>query len=78
MFKNHSIKIKFVKDAQTPNEESTPIPTVTPEEISRTAKDLTKYIAIAGGLVIGATYVLKTLNEVAVIATENAMKKNND
>lgn len=76
MFKNRSIQIKLVKDAQTSTQEEAPtFPAVTPEEISHLAKGLVKYTAMVGAAVMGTVYVLKTLNEIAVIAAESNINK---
>jgi hypothetical protein len=76
MFKNHSLRIKFVKDApESVNEEPT-TPVVDPELIATKAKEIIKSTAVAGVAVIAATYALKTLNEVIVTATEAKVNKN--
>lgn len=78
MFKNHSLKIKFVKDApESVNEEPT-APVVDPELIAEKAKEFIKTTAVAGVAVIAATYALKTLNEVIVTATEAKLNNRNN
>lgn len=72
MFKNRHFEVKLVKDAQTPVEDAKPL--VDPEELSRIAKEVVKYTAIAGVVVMGAAAVFNTLSEIAVIATESKFK----
>lgn len=78
MLENNHIELKLVKDAKSPIEDTTPA--VHPEELSRIAKGLVKYTAIAGVIVMGAGVVLHTLSEIAVIAAEANInsKKNED
>lgn len=77
MLKNRHIEVKLVKDnPSTPNEDV--IPVVNPEEISRLAKDLVKFAAVAGVIVAGAAVVLNTLSQIAVISAEANIKKDND
>jgi hypothetical protein len=79
MFKNHSIKIKLVKDnEQTPMEETVKTNPFINEETIAHAKDLVKYAAVATVSVMGAAMVLKTINQITVIATENAFDKKNN
>jgi hypothetical protein len=73
MFKNRSFQVKIVKDAANPVEDSKPL--VDPEELSRIAKEVVKYTAIAGIVVMGAAAVLNTLSEIAVIAAEANINK---
>lgn len=77
MFKNHSIKIKLVKDAeeQTPMEETVKTNPFINEETVAHAKELVKFGAIATVSVMAAAVVLKTANQIAVIATESALNK---
>lgn len=76
---NNHIELRFARNnTSTPVEDPTPV--VNPEELSRIAKGLVKYTAIAGVVVMGAGVVLKTLSEIAVIAAEaniNSDKKEN-
>jgi alpha-N-acetylglucosamine transferase len=74
MFKNRHFEVKFVKDSKAPAEEiSTPL--VNPEELSRIAKEIVKYTAIAGIVVMGASVVLNTLSEIAVIAADSKINE---
>jgi hypothetical protein len=79
LLNNNHIELRLVKDnSSTPNEEVSPA--VNPEELSRIAKGLVKYIAVAGVIVAGAAVVLNTLSEIAVIAADANINsnKNND
>jgi hypothetical protein len=76
MFKNRHFQVKLVKDAATPVEDTKPL--VDPEELSRIAKEVVKYTAIAGVVVMGAAAVFNTLSEIAVIVTEANVNKDND
>jgi hypothetical protein len=77
MFKNHSIKIKLVKDAeeQTPVEETVKTNPFINDETVAHAKDLVKHAAIATVSIMAAATVLKTINQITVIATETALNK---
>lgn len=77
MFKNHSIKIKLVKDAdeQTPVEETVKTNPFINDETVAHAKDVVKHVAIATVAIMGAAAVLKTANQIAVLATQNALNK---
>jgi len=75
-FKNRHIEVKLVKDATSPVEDI--VPAVNPEELSRIAKELVKYTAVAGVIVAGAAVVLSTLSQIAVIVTEANINKEND
>lgn len=79
MFKNHSIKIKLVKDAEeTPMEETVKTNPFINDETVAHAKDVVKHVAVATVAVMGAAAVFKTINQIAVIATESAFDKKND
>lgn len=74
---NH-IELRLVKDTNPTPVEDTAL-AVDPEELSRIAKGLVKYTAIAGAIIMGAGVVLNTLSEIALIAAEaniNSNKKN--
>jgi hypothetical protein len=79
MFKNHSIKIKLVKDA--PEEtitEEVKTPMFLTEENVAIAKDFVKHVGIVTVLAVGATVAFKTLGSMAVVATEAAVNKKNE
>lgn len=65
---NH-IELRLVKDDPLVPVEDT-APAVNPEELSRIAKGLVKYTAIAGVIVMSAGVILHTLSEIAIIASE--------
>lgn len=78
MFKNHSIKIKFVKDApEAPIVEDDKTPLVNEETVA-IAKDFVKHVAVVSVIAIGAAVAFKTLGQMAVVATEAAVNKKND
>lgn len=66
---NNHIELRFAKNS-TPALVEDPTDAVNPEELSRIAKGLVKYTAIAGVVVMSAGIVLHTLSEIAVIITE--------
>lgn len=75
---NNHIELRFAKNSTPIHDEDT-APAVNPEELSRIAKGLVKYTAIAGVVIMTAGAVLHTLSEIAVIVTEaniNSDKKN--
>lgn len=76
MFKNHSLKIKFVKDQEeTPmSETETTNPFINDETVAH-AKDFVKHAAIATVAVMGAAAAFKTINQVTVIAAQSAFNK---
>lgn len=81
MFKNplmnHHLVIRLGR-----NTDEAPVelaqPAVDPEELSRIAKGLVKYTAIAAATVAGAAVVLNTLSQIAVIAAEANINKKED
>jgi L-alanine-DL-glutamate epimerase-like enolase superfamily enzyme len=72
---NNHIELRIAKNS-TPALVEDPAPAVDPEELSRIAKSLVKYTAIAGVVVMSAGVVLKTLSEIAVIAAEANINSN--
>jgi hypothetical protein len=74
MFKNRSIQMKFVKDADTNGAETTVVNTVDPAEIAKIATDYTVKTIGAIGAVVAANKVLSTICEVAVIAAKAKIK----
>ena len=74
---NNHIELRFARDNVTSPVDD-PTPAVDSEEISRIAKGLVKYTAIAGIIVMGAGAVLHTLSEIAVIAAEAGIKSKNE
>lgn len=78
MFKNHSLRIKFVKDAEeAPVNEDVKNPFVNDETVAY-AKDIIKHVGIAVVAVGGATIAMKTLGQIAVVITESAVNKKNE
>jgi hypothetical protein len=66
---NNHIELRFARNnTTTPIEDTTPA--VDPEELSRIAKGLVRYTAIAGVVVMSAGVVLHTLSEIAVIIAD--------
>ena len=73
MFKNRSIQMKFVKDADiTPD--TTEISVVDPQQIAEIATDYTLKTIGAIGVVIAGNRVLKTICEIAVVAAKAKIK----
>lgn len=78
MFKNHSINVKFVKDAKTaPTQEDTKNPIINDETVAH-AKELIKHVGLAVIVTSAATIAFKTLGSIAVVATEAAVNKKNE
>lgn len=79
MFKKHSINIKFIKDAeQTPMEEAVKTNPFINEDTVAHTKEIVKHVAVATVAIMGAAVAFKTINQIAVIATESAFNKKND
>jgi hypothetical protein len=72
---NNHIELRIAKNS-TPTPVEDTAPAVNPEELSRIAKGLVKYTAIAGVVVMSAGAVLHVLSEIAVIAAEANIKSN--
>lgn len=64
MFKNRHIQVKLVKDQ--PVAEETVIPSVTPEDIQRVAKNVVKYVAVGAAAVLAAATILDTVSKIVV------------
>ncbi|QPX62500.1 hypothetical protein SEA_TRUCKEE_36 [Arthrobacter phage Truckee] len=72
MFKNRSVQLKFVKDAEGPaTNEDTPNPFLN-EDTTALAKDIVKHVSVAVIAVSGAIITFKTLGEMAVVQTKAA------
>jgi hypothetical protein len=69
MFNNRHIQVRFVRDAQTPVVEE-PTPVVDPEELARITRNLVKYTATVGVVVMGVAAIFNTLSELAIIEAE--------
>lgn len=77
MFKNRRIEVRLAKDAPdvTPEEIAMGID---PEEIAELAKELGKKAFFGVLILMGASFVLGTLNEVIVVSVDNATRKDTD
>lgn len=73
MFKNRSIQMKFVKDADNAPD-ATEVTGVDPELIAKIATDYTIKTIGAVGVVIAGNRVLKTICEIAVVAAKAKIK----
>jgi hypothetical protein len=73
MFKNRSIQMKFVKDADNVAE-APEVTTVDPEQIAKIAKDYTVMTVGAIGAAIAANKIVNTICEIAVIAAKAKLK----
>jgi hypothetical protein len=75
---NNHIEIRFAKNTK-PSVLDDTTTAVDSEEVSRIAKNLVKYTAVAGVVVMTAGAVLHTLSEIAIIATKAGIdNKEND
>ncbi|QFP95429.1 hypothetical protein SEA_MAKAI_37 [Arthrobacter phage Makai] len=75
MFKNRSVQLKFVKDAEGPaTNEDAPNPFLN-EDTAALAKDIVKHVSVAVVAVSGAIITFKTLGEMAVVQTKAATNK---
>lgn len=72
MFKNRSVQVKLVKDADTADH--TEIKVVDPKEIAEIATEFTLKTIGAVGAVIAANKILTTICDVAVIAAKAKLK----
>jgi hypothetical protein len=73
MFKNRSMQVKFVKDADKGADDAD-VKTVDPEEIAKIATEYTVKTIGAIGAVIAANKVMNTICEIAVIAAKAKFK----
>lgn len=74
---NNHIEVRLARN-NTPTIVDDTTTAVDSEEISRIAKGLVKYTAIAGVVVMTAGAVLHTLSEIAVIAADAGINKKED
>jgi ABC-type transport system involved in cytochrome c biogenesis ATPase subunit len=75
---NNHIEVRFAKNTK-PSVIDDTTTAVDSEEVSRIAKNLVKYTAVAGVVVMTAGAVLHTLSEIAIIATKAGIdNKEND
>lgn len=74
---NNHIEVRLARNT-TPLIEDETTPAVDSEEISRIAKGLVKYTAIAGVVVMTAGAVLHTLSEIAIIAADAGINNKKD
>jgi hypothetical protein len=72
-FKNRSIQMKFVKDADTVSD-TIESHVVDPELIAKIATDYTIKTIGAVGVVVAGNRVLKTICEIAVVAAKAKIK----
>lgn len=75
MFKNRSIQLKFVKDAEDASVVEDPKNPIINEETAAVAKDIIKHVGVAVVAVSGAIITFKTLSVMALIKTEAAVNK---
>jgi len=73
MFKNRSMQVKFVKDAENGVDAPETI-SVDPEQIAKIATEYTVKAIGAVGAVIAANKALNTICEIAVIAAKAKFK----
>jgi hypothetical protein len=69
MFKNRSIQLKFVKDAESTPVEDTKNPIVN-DDTAAIAKDIIKHVGVAVVAVSGAIITFKTASQVIVTKTQ--------
>lgn len=75
MFKNRSIQLKFVKDAEDASVIEDPKNPIVNDETAAIAKDIIKHLGVAVVAVSGAIITFKTLSEMAVVQTKAATNK---
>jgi hypothetical protein len=73
MFKNRSIQMKFVKDAE-PGTDTPDVTVVDPEQIAKIATEYTIKTITVVTAAIAANRVLKTVCEIAVVAAKAKLK----
>jgi hypothetical protein len=73
MFKNRSIQMKIVKDADTTSD-TTEVKMMDPEQIATIATEFTLKTIGAVGVVVAGNRVLKTICEIAVVAAKAKIK----
>lgn len=72
MFKNRSMQVKFVKDADTADQ--TEVKVVDPKEIAEIATEFTLKTIGAIGAVVAANKILNAACEIAVVAAKAKLK----
>lgn len=77
MFKNRRIEVRLAKDAPDVNPETIAM-AVDPAEIAELAKELGKKALFGTLIIMGASFVLGTLNEVIVVSVDNKTRKATD
>jgi hypothetical protein len=74
MFKNRSVQLKFIKDADSSATEDTKTSIIN-EDAAAIAKDIIKHVGIAIVAVSGSIITFKTLSQMAVIKTQSTVYK---
>ncbi|QFG13650.1 hypothetical protein SEA_GIANTSBANE_40 [Arthrobacter phage Giantsbane] len=72
MFKNRSVQLKFVKDADNTSAPEDIRNPFLNDESAALAKDIVKHVSVAVIAVSGAIITFKTLGEMAVVQTKAA------
>ena len=75
MFKNRSVQLKFVKDADEATTDHDIKNPILNEDTAAIAKDIVKHLGVAIVGVSGAIITFKTLSQIAVIKTQASAYK---
>lgn len=70
MFKNRSVQLKFVKDADEATSDTNIKTPIINEDTAAIAKDIVKHLGVAIVGVSGAIITFKTLSQIAIIKTQ--------
>ncbi|AXH44583.1 hypothetical protein SEA_MEDIUMFRY_37 [Arthrobacter phage MediumFry] len=70
MFKNRSVQLKFVKDADEAHTDQDTKNPIVNDETAAIAKDIIKHVGVAIVAVSGSIITFKTLGQMAVIKTQ--------
>ncbi|AXH43784.1 hypothetical protein SEA_BREYLOR17_39 [Arthrobacter phage Breylor17] len=70
MFKNRSVQVKLVKDAEDSITNETRHNLIVNEDTAAIAKDIIKHVGVAIVAVSGSIITFKTLSQMAVIKTQ--------
>lgn len=70
VFKNRSVQLKFVKDADEATSDTNIKNPIMNEDTAAIAKDIVKHLGVAIVGVSGAIITFKTLSQIAIIKTQ--------
>jgi hypothetical protein len=75
VFKNRSVQVKFVKDADETHTDHDIKNPIINEDTAAIAKDIVKHLGVAVVAVSGAIITFKTLSEIAVVKAKASTKR---